>query len=76
MVGLQPGRVQRKKEQLIVVLLGYTFISLSWSVHLPRLAFSPCVCQGGVSAAWCDMCRWKSCLGLLGGVRKPGIGEQ
>lgn len=24
----------------------------------------------------CDTCRWKSCLGLLGAGRKPGIGEQ
>lgn len=24
----------------------------------------------------CDMSRWKSCLGLLGGVRKAGFGEQ
>lgn len=51
-VELKPGRVQREKGQLIIVILGYKFISLSWSVHIPRLAFSPCVCQGGVSSAW------------------------
>lgn len=43
---------------------------------LPVSVREECAVLGAAVLPLCDICRWKSCLGLPGGVGKPGIGEQ